>query len=102
MKTFMFVRPCAQGRGHASLTGHARAWQGIVEHRKMVVGAPGKNASIWRKKSGYNMAATGRAADLGGDGERRRRGGRLTLAATGSGSDGEGGGDALHMTWREE
>ena len=55
MKTFMFVRPCAQGRGDASLTGHARAFSAIVERRKMVVGAPGKKASIWREKSGYNI-----------------------------------------------
>ncbi len=36
---------------------------------------------------------TGRAAELGGDGERRRRGGRRTLAAMGSGGDGKGRGD---------
>ena len=41
--------------------------------------------------AGWVDSAMGRAADLGGDRERRRRGGRLTLAATGSGSDGEGG-----------
>ena len=36
----------------------------------------------------WTLAATGRAADLGGgDGERRRRGGRRTLVAMGSGGD---------------
>jgi hypothetical protein len=37
-------------------------------------------------------AATGRAEDLGGDGKRRRRGGRQNLVEMGSGADGKGGG----------
>jgi hypothetical protein len=44
----------------------------------------------WRRR-GAAATVTGRAADLGSDGERLRRGGLRTLAATGSGRDGEGG-----------
>ena len=39
---------------------------------------------------GGGAAATGRAADLGGEGELRRWGGQRTLVATGRGGDGEG------------
>ena len=52
-------------------------------------GGDGEGGGPWRRR---RAAATGRAADLGGEGERRRWAGRRTLVATGRGGDGEGGG----------
>ena len=46
-------------------------------------GLQGRVVSTSQSESGSNYTSTGRAADLSGDGGRRRRGGRRTLAATG-------------------
>ena len=82
--------PCGMGRSfwgsrHMTQAEGANLRAGSAGIRAADLGGDGE-----RRRRG--AAATGRAADLGGDGGRRRRGGRLTLAAMGSGGDGEGGG----------
>ena len=63
----------------------------------VAAGLPGRVVSTSQSESGSNYTSTGsggdgRAADLGGEGERRRRGGRRTLVAREGCGDGEGSG----------
>ena len=71
--------------------------QGIFDVRTLV--ATGKAADLGGNGLRREAAVTGRAADLGGDGEWRLqlRGGRRALAAAESCGDGEGGGPLLRQ-----
>ena len=89
--------PRHRGRAAASVDYRASALHGDRAHGEIALRSescvrPVEVGAVIVHVHGHGEDFTF-AADLGGDGERRRRGGLLNLAAMGSGGDGEVGGD---------